>query len=166
MQSYILGANFTAMTPMTLQTQSENILAAYPTWPDTQKFLREVHADAAPKRDELTFENIVSVVDEIGERYGRWQDAECRTMKNELVAMEDRGTGRVRISDFYRSAVQNEKWQFTETVAYLRQLGALDETDPAAPSVIIPNCINAPSNCVASSSFYSVCCMDECEDIL
>merc|ERR1712061_55078 len=25
------------------------------------------------------------------------------------------------------------------------------------------NYINAPSNCIASSSFYSVCCIDECE---
>jgi len=33
-------------------------------------------------------------------------------------------------------------------------------------SVIIPNYINSPSNCVASSKFYAVCCIDECEALL
>merc|ERR1712146_315348 len=33
-------------------------------------------------------------------------------------------------------------------------------------SVIIPNYVNAESNCVASSKFYSVCCIDECEALL
>merc|ERR1719446_1887299 len=28
------------------------------------------------------------------------------------------------------------------------------------------NYISSPSNCIASSSFYSVCCMDECEGLL
>merc|ERR1719235_2362816 len=33
------------------------------------------------------------------------------------------------------------------------------------PRVIIANYISSP-NCIASSSFYSVCCMDECEGLL
>merc|ERR1719282_66868 len=33
-------------------------------------------------------------------------------------------------------------------------------------SVIIPNYVNAESKCVASSKFYSVCCIDECEALL
>merc|ERR1719456_1215558 len=58
------------------------------------------------------------------------------------------------------------QWQFQESAAYLRQLGALDETDVEKPRVIIANYISSPSNCIASSSFYSVCCMDECEGLL
>lgn len=56
--------------------------------------------------------------------------------------------------------------QFSEHVDYLRYVGALDESDPHNLRVIIPNYINNPSNCVASSSYYSVCCVDECENIL
>merc|ERR1719380_475827 len=56
--------------------------------------------------------------------------------------------------------------QFSESVDYLRQLGALDESDPSNMRVIIPNYISGPSNCVASSAYYSVCCLDECESIL
>jgi len=42
----------------------------------------------------------------------------------------------------------------------------LDESDPLNLRVLIPNYIYGPSNCVASSSYYSVCCVDECESIL
>jgi len=110
-----------------------------------------------------------NVIAEIGERYGRFQDIECRQLKDWLVSSEDSsvgGAGRVRISDFYKKALHEGKWQFTESVDYLRQLGALDESDASNPRVIIPNYISGPSNCVASSAYYSVCCLDECEGIL
>jgi len=105
-------------------------------------------------------------LEEVGERYGRWQDTECRSLKHQLVSMEDPGTGRVPLDKFYGSALTNSSWSFMESVPYLRQLGALDETDPERMSVMIPNYVNSPSNCVASSKFYSVCCIDECENLL
>merc|ERR1712217_944668 len=97
--------------------------------------------------------------------YGRWQNAECVDLKNSLLKLETPGTGRVPLHDFYGSALQGN-WQFSETIGYLRVLGAVDESVPSRPSVIIPNYINAPSNCVASSKFYSVCCIDECEGLV
>jgi hypothetical protein len=128
-----------------------------------------VYRSVAPKRDYLYFNEVENVIAEIGERYGRFQDIECRQFKDWLVAVEDRsvgGAGRVRISDFYGEALNNGKWQFSESIDYLRQLGALDESDPNNLRVIIPNYISGPSNCVASSAYYSVCCLDECEGIL
>merc|ERR1719350_2300916 len=87
-------------------------------------------------------------------------------MKAQLMQMQDTvGSGRVRLANFYQGALHGEKWQFSETVEYLRQLGALDGTNPSDLRVIIPNYINSPSNCLASSSFYAVCCIDECEDL-
>jgi len=107
------------------------------------------------------------VVEEVGERFGRFQDAECRALKSDLTGMEEApGNGRVRLGDFYRSALEEGKWQFAETADYLRVLGALDESDPSTPRVIIPNYLNSPSNCIASSAYYGVCCIDECEALL
>merc|ERR1719487_2253595 len=80
--------------------------------------------------------------------------------------MEVGSSGRVRLQDFYSGGLDNSTWQFAESLPYLRELGALDETDAARPTVIIPNYLNSPANCVASSKFYSVCCIDECEDLL
>merc|ERR1719221_2048803 len=70
------------------------------------------------------------------------------------------------MAEFYKGALHEGKWQYSESVEYLRQLGALDESDPSNLRVLIANYINSPSNCVASSSYYSVCCIDECKDIL
>ncbi len=86
-------------------------------------------------------------------------------MKDTLVEMEYRGTGRVRLSEFYKGGLEGN-WQFAESVDYLRAMGALDESSPEMPSVLIANYVGSQSNCVASSSFYSVCCLDECEGLL
>jgi len=172
MSIYILGflhSNLTTMSTGVAQELHANILEMYPSWPETQQFLREVYKSVAPKRDYLYFNEMENVIAEIGERYGRFQDVECRQLKDMLVASEDPsvgGAGRVRIADFYKKALNEGKWQFSESVDYLRQLGALDESDASNPRVIIPNYISGPSNCVASSAYYSVCCLDECEGIL
>merc|ERR1719253_2543783 len=83
-------------------------------------------------------------------------------MKETLVKMEYRGTGRVRLADFYKPALSGS-WTFQESSSYLRALGALDESDPSQPSVMLANYITSPTNCIASSGFYSVCCKSECE---
>jgi len=105
----------------------------------------------------------------VGERYGRWQNDECKGLKLLLLELEDSspgGAGRVRLSHFYHALLHDGQGQYQESVSYLRALGALDESDSEVPRVIIPNYILAPSNCMASSNFYSVCCLDECEHLL
>jgi hypothetical protein len=104
---------------------------------------------------------------EVGERYGAFQNKECREFKDLLVAVEDQsvgGAGRVRLADFYNLSL-NGQWQFSEEREYLRVLGALDDSDASNPRVIIPNYINSYTNCAASSVHYKVCCLDECESI-
>lgn len=114
-----------------------------------------------------TFDAMGRVVDQISEKFGRFQDAECKRLKDALVEYDVRGSGRVPLSDFYSQGLTGT-WQFQESANYLRQLGALDETNSQSPRVIIPNYISSPTNCVASSpsSFYSVCCLNECEGLM
>jgi len=102
---------------------------------------------------------------EFGHRLGTFQNLECHRLKDLLVEMEDPGTGRVPLSRFYRGGLEGD-WTFTESVEYLRHIGALDETSPSRLSVVIPNYIHSHSNCLEGSSFYSVCCLDECENLL
>merc|ERR1739847_167092 len=68
-------------------------------------------------------------------------------------------------ADFYKPALSGG-WQFQENVGYLRQLGALDESNPSSISVIIANYLYSQANCIASSGYYSVCGIDECEGLL
>jgi len=107
------------------------------------------------------------VLEEVADRYGLWQATDCKALKTELVGMEDvNGSGRVRLADFYSAALRGQNWQFSESVEYLRQLGALDESRPDLPRLIIANYVNSPTNCVASLEYYGVCCIDECEALL
>jgi hypothetical protein len=166
---YVSSANFSSVSRAEFQTLSRDVYGFYPTFPDTEQFVYEVRSqilEDAPDTDRNNWQTNLKVVEEVAERYGRWQNQECHVLKGMLVGMEKRGTGRVSLEDFYGPALNNGSWQFTESVPYLRQLGALDESDPKRMSVIIPNYLNSLANCVAGSKFYDVCCIDECESIL
>lgn len=169
MLMYVQGANLTAVTPRKYDEMKSLATEAYPTWPDTVDFVQGVRLrilEDTTDEERHTWRTSLKVVEEVAERYGRWQDKECHVLKNMLVGMEQPGTGRVRLQDFYGDTLSNNSWQFVESVPYLRQLGALDDSNPEQLSVIIPNYLNSPANCVASSKFYSVCCIDECDGLL
>lgn len=136
-------------------------------WRDTQDFVKGIRAKvtATLLSKDLDFMILAKIVEVVGEEFGRFQNTECTQLKGSLVKMEDRGMGRVKLADFYKPALQGA-WQFQESVAYLRQLGALDETDAKHPSVMIANYLLSETNCIAASGFYSVCCIDEGEDLL
>lgn len=172
MAMYIIGfmlSNASLPTAKQAKELEQNAPDLYPTWNETKSFVRGVSASVAPSRDYFYYSDVANVITEIGERYGQYQSSECHELRDNLIAIEDTGAsgaGRVRLSDFYNSALNEGMWQFTETMRYLRTLGALDETTPDVPKVIIANYVNGPSNCVASSAYYSVCCPDECEGLL
>jgi len=171
MTIFLVGAqNFTAAT---VSNDRAQVVDGYPGWHNTQKFTSQVRSSVVASKDldsdfspnNFSFRAATKIVEEIGERYGRWQDSECRDLKSMLVKHEHAATGRVLLKDFYGAALGGQ-WQFSESVDYLRELGALDESDPSNLAVFIPNYVNSASNCVASSSIYSVCCINECEALL
>jgi len=145
------------------------VLEMYPRWPLTKQFLRELREEKMePGRTAFDFAAVADIVREIEGRWARWSAMEeCHELKGKLLALEEgSNTGCVRLSDFYRRSLDpKDGWQFKENPAYLRQLGALDESEPANPRVIIPNYINMPGNCVPSSKFYMACCISECESL-
>merc|ERR1719162_1234969 len=95
--------------------------------------------------------------------FGSFWSNECRTVKDALVKLDKSATGRVSLSDFYGANMEGE-WHFGESEAYLRELGALDES--RGKHVIIPNYVQGASNCVVGTAHYLVCCVSECEDYL
>merc|ERR1719336_458385 len=146
----------------------------YPAWDDTRTWASDLEqarefllkSIANPFVSQLrSFGDHVSSMQEFGHRLATFQNLECQQLKDQLVEMDDDGTGRVPLSRFYQGGLKGE-WQFTESVEYLRHIGALDDTNPKRMSVVIPNYIQSQSNCIAGSSFYSVCCFDECEGLL
>lgn len=86
-------------------------------------------------------------------------------MKTTLFEMDAHRTGRVPLSKFYGTGMEAD-WRFGESEAYLRELGALDETSWRGKQVIISNYMQGASNCVVSTPHYFVCCINDCEPLL
>mmetsp|Transcript_61794 Transcript_61794/g.95925 ORF Transcript_61794/g.95925 Transcript_61794/m.95925 type:complete len:552 (-) Transcript_61794:80-1735(-) len=173
MTGYILGENLAAMSFQEAMDAKNEMPEIFMAWNATREFVRGVRKNITQFESSAEqqssgasdFSLVARVAERVGEQFGRFQDQECRQIKASLLALEEAGTGRVRLSDFWKPALGGA-WQFSESLSYLRQLGVLDESDAKHPRVIIPNYVSSPSNCIASSSFYSVCCMDECEGLL
>jgi hypothetical protein len=112
------------------------------------------------------FDDTHEVVGGITRSFQHYWESECASMKHQLVEMDRDGNGRVSLSDFYGTGMDQD-WRFGESEDYLRQLGVLDESSPwRGKQVIIPNYLQAASNCIVSTSHYLVCCMNECEGLL
>jgi len=99
---------------------------------------------------------------------GMFQNIECKMIKNMLLDLnQERNDGRVLLTKFWGPYMKDEHYYFTETAAYLKHLGALDDADPQRPNVIVPNVLYGRSNCLATSSgFHSICCVDQCDALL
>jgi len=157
---------------MNLRKMEEELEDEFVIWSEVTMWARDLrHTLLAEhrKRNGFSHPGAWSLVEEfardLGHRFGSFQNLECQSLKGQLMDMEFKGTGRVRLSEFY-SGAEDGSWTFTESVDYLRALGALDESDPKQMSVIIPNFLSSQTNCITPSSMYSVCCLNECEGLM
>eukprot|EP00929_Paragymnodinium_shiwhaense_P042961 TRINITY_DN2214_c1_g1_i1.p1 TRINITY_DN2214_c1_g1~~TRINITY_DN2214_c1_g1_i1.p1 ORF type:complete len:568 (-),score=147.23 TRINITY_DN2214_c1_g1_i1:84-1787(-) len=170
MLMYVLGLNHNSVTRAEFDEQFRTAEEVYPAWPETVTFVRELRqsllAGVDGDAERTSWQSNMQVLEEMGNQYGEFQNRECGSLKQTLVGLDATGSGRVPMDKFYGSALSENKWQFLESVQYLQQLGALDDSDESRMSVIIPNYVNSLTNCLASSKFYSVCCIDECDPLL
>lgn len=153
----------------------KNVQEIYPYWSHTKMHLDDlVHSTtyvrqrttANPFRAEShTFKEANQIAQQIAENFGLWSNHECQSMSATLQDMDPFERGRVRLTDFYHKS--GSAWQFRESVAYLRSIGALDESSPAlGPQVIIPNYVLGMANCITSTPYFSVCCVNQCQPFL
>jgi hypothetical protein len=130
-----------------------------------QRNSKRGHAQAA-MLSHYSFDDAHDAVGDITRTFASFWENECQLIKESLVAIDKRGTGRVSLKDFYGANADGE-WRFGESEAYLRELGALDESSPwLGKQVIIPNYLQGASNCIVSTKHYLVCCVHECEAVL
>jgi len=96
--------------------------------------------------------------------YGAVQDSECIRMKEALVQLDHKGDGRVPLSTFY-SQPPSALYQFIEAAHYLQMIGALEDSS-GTPQVRIANYVQGPSNCLAHSTYFSICCLAQCDGLM
>jgi len=117
------------------------------------------------KQQEYSYDNAWNIVTQVHREYGMRQHEECMSLKSELMKRDAKGTGRVPLHLFYQD-VQNSIFFFGESFEYLRDIGALDESNPSQPNVLIANYVQGPSNCLSNHDYHSVCCVSECETLM
>jgi len=97
--------------------------------------------------------------------FGKFLDRSCMDIKNAILESEEKGSGRVLLSNFYKKGAE-KGMLFREKPDYLRQLGALDESQKGEPRMIVANYMTSPTNCLIETGFYNVCCLNECESVM
>lgn len=153
------------MTLASLRAARDSV--EYFGWSHTQQFLvqmQEIVTRGA--RVGLSFEVAEQIAMRVIEGFGGWQEDECKTLASELVQMESPRPGRVDLAAFHGSAAAGQNENFVESTEYLRQLGVLDESDPAIPALVISNYVNSPANFISNGRLFAVTCIDTCEDRL
>jgi hypothetical protein len=167
MMIYMLGGKFNVKGEQAVLRAHKVFATKVRDWTQVQEWMHSIQLEVAPDSAQaaLNFSAAATVVEEVGRRYGTYNDAECNSLKSELLQIESTKAGRVRLPEFYKKGLTGV-FEFNEKIDYLRTLGAVDETDPQEPFVIVPNYVAARPNCLDASSFYAVCCRNECEDLM
>merc|ERR1719444_416395 len=87
----------------------------------------------------FSFGDAHEVIGALTRTFASYWASECQAMKSALESMDNSGTGRIKLADFYGANADGET-RFAESEAYLREFGVLDESSAwKGKQVIIPN---------------------------
>mmetsp|Transcript_44306 Transcript_44306/g.128108 ORF Transcript_44306/g.128108 Transcript_44306/m.128108 type:complete len:465 (-) Transcript_44306:31-1425(-) len=131
-------------------------------WSSMLAFEQDAFLSADLPGPTYSFVEISAIVEDMAQKYGKWQNAECLDMKGSLLALAD-SPGLVPFDAFIKEP-DHGIYQFRESAEYLASIGALQRD--GRPEVRIANYLLGPTNCIAPSRYYAVCCLSECERIL
>jgi len=175
MRAYVLqllNNNITISSMPELVQEEEWMLEDYPAWGEFKEWVADLRSTMAFRRshqslkpEDFSLESVIAEATAVSDSLGAYQEISCRNLKAGLSEIEHKSTGRVLMSDFYRVGLEGEHL-FIEHTDFLRRLGALDESDPQHPKLIIANYMTSQANCLASTGFHTVCCFDECQSLL
>jgi len=145
-----------------LHTRMKALARNNSAWPSLLEFEGDAVREHGPAQGGYSFVDTLKIAKDLTMRYGKFQNAECTAMKADLMSLDPDGSGRVPLELFHAQPAGGKPYEFTESAEYLRNSHTLDEDDPQNPKVLIANYVLGPSNCIASSEHFSVCCLTEC----
>lgn len=138
-------------------------------WDNITQFVSQAVGESSHLKDasgNFSWSAASSAVLALAQRYGEFQNRECGEMKSALMALDATGSGGVSLQEFH-GAPGHPHYQFTEGEDFLRKAGILsEEPDSERKEVLIANYLLGPSNCIASSEYFAVCCLNECDGIM
>lgn len=111
---------------------------------------------AVGRQSPLGFDTAARVVGRVADTYGPFQNLECQNLKRTLVSMD-------RIWDRQGPA----SGALSAPGERPGQLGVLDNSFYwQGTQLTIPIYILSHSNCIEGSDYYSICCPNECDELL
>jgi len=166
----LTARNLTLAEPVKNRHRLEAFQKRYAHYPEMHSWLRELVTrffDSGIAGDRVSFSSMRKVAEAFGNEFPQFNDQECQDLKKTLMSMEggSRKPGRIPLNDFYNSSMYRH-WRFTESPEYLRDLGALDESDVHRKYVILANYISSFNNCIRSDGLYAICCRSPCERLM
>jgi len=161
------SGDFAAQSRLEAVANTQDFIRDYAGWPVALNWLEEMKTKhlVAKSNERYDFEGIGHLANKVQEEYYTLNEQDCTDLKVTLRQMQGAKPGRVRLSTFYNKGMYSH-WDFAEKKEYLRSLGVLDESDAAHPFVIIANYAMSRPNCLDSSSMFTICCKNECEELL
>mmetsp|Transcript_147283 Transcript_147283/g.410276 ORF Transcript_147283/g.410276 Transcript_147283/m.410276 type:complete len:702 (+) Transcript_147283:101-2206(+) len=155
-----------ALTPKQAQEERE-VVKGYSGWPAVVELVHEAVQKKLPESQgaPVPFADALAAAKEVMHAFEFRSAGDCREIKQELAAMPGGTVGGVFLADLHRKALEGAML-FAESTEYLATLGALDESEPGRPRVLVPNYVYSPSNCLGTTSFFDMCCPNECEALL
>jgi len=165
--AYLKAGNFSADNVDELRRKKQLFAKRYGNYDEAQAWLDGIVGKrvSASRSASLDFAAASNIAIEIGESFYAFFDSGCKNLKTTLRGLEGKKAGRVRLSTFYNASLHSH-WRFSEKADYLKRLGALDDSDPQQPRVIVPNYIMSRTNCFEASNLYAICCRNDCEDLM
>jgi len=119
MAMYIDGRvkDLAAVTPERVQSIVKWIPVRTPSWNDALVFVTAIRKAVVETDEEAavspnSWNTTLKALEKVGERYGHWQDRECRRMKSTLIGISNPRTGRVQLDEFYRVGLNGSQWLF------------------------------------------------------
>jgi hypothetical protein len=160
MMEHALGMNLDVSLLEDVKKAKAHLEKSHAGWPDLQAFAQDVKRKASPGRD-WDFAEIVQLVKKLGESYVQFQRKDCSRVTDELMAKPSYHSGRVALSEVKSSHVAGRRSLLTEDKLQMEKLGASSNGE-----LYIANYVNSQSMCLATASFHTACCMNECEGLL
>jgi len=146
--------------------ERQSVELTYDGWSSVSSLIYEATMSRAERNaDQLvSFSEALSAAQEVLQTFETISARDCQEIKRGLVEMPNGARGEVLLSDIHKKALDGAS-QLSESVEYLNALGALSESERGT-SVLVPNYVLSPSNCLGTTSFFDMCCPNECEVIM
>jgi len=137
-------------------------------WSEIEEWIKTVRWQVYPEGP-VNGEGMERIGETMVEQYGYLHDKQCAKLKSDLLDVESKKPGRVRLPEFYDMGLKARlagASKFDERTDYLKALGALDESDPNNPHIIVPNYLASRPHCTTQSRVFMICCKNECEELM